>query len=155
MNTQFGVNVSSIEPWFYKTDMLNFDNIRKQIERSWAETPILVRASYGLKAFEYILKVTKYVLGSRFNVEQNVDDVVNAMIEATVAAQPEPVYQVMSWPRRMILKVHYDYLPFEVRSLLVRGTCNLAAVLSDECCELVDGDDNLNHIVIDDLKPTK
>jgi len=83
----------------------------------WAETEALVRKDYGEERFQTFLKY--------FEVNDhtgNPDEVVDAMLDAICAAEPQLTYRVCGWKYSLIWFLN-DYLPtslFDTMSKILR-----------------------------------
>lgn len=79
----FGVKVSIIEPDFFRTQILNPENLRGSLERIWAAVPAEVKQSYGQSYFEsyvkYIHRMTQLTTPKLYLVTDSMEHALTAV----------------------------------------------------------------------------
>lgn len=79
----FNVKVVTIEPWFYKTPLVNEKPIRDHLMKSFDQLDIDIKKDYGQKMLENHIKIMELTLG-KFNMNENISEVIDALVEALV-----------------------------------------------------------------------
>jgi len=116
----FNVKVLSIEPWFYKTPLLNLDMFCRDIKSQWAYASTEVREAYGADMETKAIAVAYHLCASKANVEPDLQHVVDALVDAVTSIEPNPYNQVMSHLRKVVIKLVIDFLPYEMRLKLMQ-----------------------------------
>lgn len=79
----FGVKVSIIEPDFFRTQILNPENLRRSLEHIWNAVPVEVKQSYGQKYFEtyckYMHKMTQLTTPKLYLVTDSMEHALTAV----------------------------------------------------------------------------
>ncbi|CAG2164274.1 unnamed protein product, partial [Oppiella nova] len=78
LSRQWGVQVSTIEPAFYRTPLLADNNYKRVMDREWERTDTAVKEVYGQSYFESMGKMAQsidYFVGNR------IDDVVDNIVD--------------------------------------------------------------------------
>ena len=86
----FGIKVIAIEPCLYKTAIVQYDTLMKNLDNVWKETPKGVQSVYGNNFRNNYNKNLKKVLKLE---RKQISEVVNAMIDAVVLKQPNNTYK--------------------------------------------------------------
>ena len=113
------MKVVSIEPWFYKTPLLNVDMFSRDIKSQWAYASTEVREAFGADMETKAIAVAHHLCASKLNVEPDLQHVVDAVVDAVTSIEPNPYNQVMSHLRRAVIKLVIDFLPYELRLKLM------------------------------------
>ncbi|KAJ1160100.1 hypothetical protein NDU88_000602 [Pleurodeles waltl] len=83
----FGVKVSIIEPDFFRTQILNTENLRRSLERIWDAVPEEVKHSYGQSYFEeyckYLHKMTQLTTPKLYLVTDSMEHALTAVLPRT------------------------------------------------------------------------
>jgi len=103
----WGVKVSTIEPTFYKTQIVDIELRRAEAKKVWSETDLAVQKDYGQEYFDNSLNVIGQDEGG------NPEEVVDAMMDAVTAVNPEIAYRVCSL-KFAIIWFLVDYLPYSI-----------------------------------------
>ncbi|CAH1794216.1 unnamed protein product [Owenia fusiformis] len=101
----FGIHVASIEPILYKTQIINWENMKQNIMREWDQLPGETRATYG-EAFlqSHVNKVKEIILEGR----ENIQEVTDTMLHAVTSTNPQIKYsapQVQSYFEEMLIRL--------------------------------------------------
>ncbi|KAJ6649749.1 Estradiol 17-beta-dehydrogenase 2 [Pseudolycoriella hygida] len=110
----FGVTVCDINPWFFKTPLLNPRNIIRSAVKRFQESSDEVKNAYGRDAVRKIVKGTVNLVSDPNIVIQHPEQVVDTLIDAVTSAEPDAVYRVISPGLRPIFWVLNDFLPWEL-----------------------------------------
>ena len=90
---KWAVNVSTIEPAFYRTPLLADNNYKRVMDREWQQTDSTVRQLYGQKYFDSMDKMAKSI---DYFVGDNIDEVVDNIVIAISCESPERRYLTIS-----------------------------------------------------------
>ncbi|KAI1305982.1 Retinol dehydrogenase 7 [Halotydeus destructor] len=116
---KFGVDVVSIEPWFYPTAIMDTDRNKRNMRNAFHAASDEVKEAYGgNEALELGSKFLDVVSKSPWNMEENVQDVIDALTEAVISSEPDPTYRVMSFKRKF-LNFFAAEIPYEFRLWLM------------------------------------
>ncbi|XP_037031979.1 D-beta-hydroxybutyrate dehydrogenase, mitochondrial-like [Bradysia coprophila] len=110
----FGVTAIDVNPWFYKTPLLNPKNIIKAAFKRFEESSEEVRNAYGREALVKVAKGTVNLVSDPKIVIQFPEQVVDTLVDAITSAEPDAVYRVISPVLREIFWVLNDFLPWEL-----------------------------------------
>ena len=110
----FNIKISEINPWFYKTPMLNLKFIQSHMERKWQEADQEVRNAYGEQLYEEICNGSLMLVSDVRNVHQNPEDVVYAMMDAITSYEPDHVYRLIQVRHGIVFWIINDFLPNEI-----------------------------------------
>lgn len=106
---KFGVKVISIEPWFYSTNMMQVDFIRKNAESAWENTPEGIKQDYGETYFQKTVRM----LESASSVTcPKIDKVTKSVILALTTYDPDPRYIVAPFVLVPFIRI-CEYIPTE------------------------------------------
>lgn len=112
---RFGVTSIDIEPWFFKTPMLNTKAILDNMTRRWRSATDEVRASYGGESyFKKMVHAAAFTVSHPKNVIQTPQDVVNALVDAVSSPEPDSVYRVISPGFGIVFWIVNDFLPWDL-----------------------------------------
>ncbi|XP_051865648.1 retinol dehydrogenase 5 [Pristis pectinata] len=103
----FGVQVSIIEPGFFKTAVTNLESIENDLQRLWDRLSPEVRESYGQKYFEKYLKVQRFCLNTL--CDSDLSKVTNCMEHALTAQHPRTRYTA-GWDAKLFW-IPLSYMP--------------------------------------------
>ncbi|XP_069689220.1 estradiol 17-beta-dehydrogenase 2-like isoform X1 [Periplaneta americana] len=88
---KWSISVHTIEPWFYRTDMMNDDKIDLIIQKNWDNTAKKVQEEYGEGYVDKIKEIERSAdLISR--PRSAINEVVDALTHATVGRNPKLRY---------------------------------------------------------------
>jgi len=104
----WGVKVSTIEPAIYKTPMADVNTLYDMAKKTWEETPESIRNDYGQEYFDDTLRFLDGKDG-----RDNPEEVVDAMVSAVTAVEPQIQYKVCG-VNYAIIWILSDYLPFSI-----------------------------------------
>jgi len=120
----FGVTAIDVNPWFYKTPMLDARKIITAAKKRFNESSEDVKKAYGPEALEKIAKGTVTLVSDPKIVIQRPEDVIETLVDAITSAEPDAVYRVITPGLRVFFWITNDFLPWEliiyVRRLLNR-----------------------------------
>lgn len=111
---RFGVKVIGVEPWFYKTPIADANRLCALLESHWKASGEEVRRAYGEDYFKMMAGLTRAALTSPLIVDENLDDVVDAIETGVNSIEPDPVYRCMSTARKALFWIIHDFLPTDV-----------------------------------------
>lgn len=110
----FGVTAIDVNPWFYKTPLLNPPNIIKAALKRFDESSEDVKNAYGRQSVERLVKGTARLVSDTKLVIQHPEHVVETLVDAIISAEPDAVYRVITPGLRVFLWVTNDFLPWEL-----------------------------------------
>ena len=111
----FGVKVIEINPWFYKTPMLNAEGILRYLRNAWDSADDEVRSAYGGEPyFDQVSKSCAFTVTDKRNVCQDPSEVVNAMIDAVTSFEPDTVYRLIPTGFGIVFWIINDFLPWDI-----------------------------------------
>ncbi|XP_078515081.1 retinol dehydrogenase 7-like isoform X2 [Lissotriton helveticus] len=100
----FGVKVSIIEPDFFRTNILNPENLRRSLEHVWNAVPVEVKQSYGLSYFE---SYCKYMHKMTQLTTPKLHLVTDSMEHALTAVHPRTRYSAGWYAKLYYLPLSY------------------------------------------------
>lgn len=104
---KWSIDVISIEPHLFKTNLCNDEAQKKELVKAWEQTPEQIRKAYGECYLDGYQKFLDKVLGS---ARPQIDRVVDTMMMAVTEKFVGPTYTVMGDVERIRVTL-YDYLP--------------------------------------------
>lgn len=110
----FGVTAIDVNPWFFKTPMLNPRNIIEAAFKRYEESSDEIKSTYGRAALEKVAKGIVTLVSDPNIVIQHPERVVETLIDAITSAEPDAVYRVISPGLRAFFWVINDFLPWEL-----------------------------------------
>ncbi|XP_062893824.1 retinol dehydrogenase 5 [Mobula hypostoma] len=111
----FGVQVSIIEPGFFRTAVTNLETIESDLQRLWGRLSDEVRESYGQKYFENYLKVQKFSM--KILCDSDLSKVTDCMEHALTAQYPRTRYAA-GWDAKLVW-IPLSYMPTVVCDFLL------------------------------------
>lgn len=111
---KWSIDVITIEPHLFKTNLTNDEVQKKCLEEAWKVTPESVKSDYGEAYLQGYQKFLNAVLDS---ARPQVDSVVDTMVIAVTHAFVSPSYRVMGHLERIRVAA-YDYLPIRLLDLI-------------------------------------
>jgi NAD(P)-dependent dehydrogenase (short-subunit alcohol dehydrogenase family) len=112
---RFGVMSIDVEPWFFKTPMLNTKCILENMRQKWLSSSPEVRQSYGGDAyFERMIHAAAFTVSHPKNVIQTPEDVVNSLVDAVTSPEPDAVYRVITRGFGLVFWIVNDFLPWDI-----------------------------------------
>lgn len=117
---QYGVIPISIEPWFYRTPLLNATTVTSSLREKWEIAAPEVRSDYGDEYFEAMIEGSLFTVNSPHWVIDSPEDVTRAVEEAVSSMLPEPVYRVITPGFGLIFWILHDLLPYDLSFILRR-----------------------------------
>jgi len=97
--------------------MADLETLKNGVMKSWSESPEDVKEEYGPEYFDAFLK--HMIDYSHKKARNNPEEVVDAMLDAITAVEPEIRYKVCGVDYH-ILWLLSDYLPFSVADFLYK-----------------------------------
>ena len=88
------IKVITMEPSFYRTEIVNYEMIDRKRREIFNETPEDIREAYGENHLEYLKSVTKQI---ERMTKDRIDDVVDSIIAGIVLEHPKPYYRCCSY----------------------------------------------------------
>ncbi|OTF78840.1 D-beta-hydroxybutyrate dehydrogenase, mitochondrial-like protein, partial [Euroglyphus maynei] len=85
-----GINVVTIEPAFFRTQIVNFEQIDKQRMKIFDETPVDIRQSYGKNYMKCLNDSNRLIMNI---THDNIDHVIDSMINGIVRKYPKIYYR--------------------------------------------------------------
>ncbi|XP_037039810.1 retinol dehydrogenase 7-like [Bradysia coprophila] len=110
----FGVTSIDVNPWFFKTPILNPQNIITSAFKRYNESTEDVRTTYGPEWLRRVAKGVVTLVTDPNIVIQHPEQVVDTLVDAITSAEPDAVYRVISPGIRGIFWVISDFLPWEL-----------------------------------------
>lgn len=110
----FGVTAIDVNPWFFKTPILNPRNIIQATVKRFEESSDEIRHSYGQEALTKVAKGIVTLVTDPNIVIQHPEQVVETLVDAISSAEPDAVYRVISPGLRAFFWVINDFLPWEL-----------------------------------------
>lgn len=110
----FGVTSIDVNPWFYKTPILNPQNIIASAVKRFNESTEEVRNTYGRAWLEKLIKGVAALVSDPQIVIQHPEQVVDTLVDAITSAEPDAVYRVITPGIRVIFWLVNDFLPWEL-----------------------------------------
>jgi len=113
--SRFGVTIVDIQPWFFKTPMLNTQAILDDMTRKWRSASNEVRSSYGGESYlEKMLHAAAFTVSHPKNVIQKPQQVVDALVEGVTSPEPDLVIRVISPGFGFVFWVVNYLLPWDI-----------------------------------------
>ena len=109
----FGVTAIDVNPWFYKTPMLDAGGIIKASFRRFSESTEEVKQVYR-PHLEKVARGASALVEDPRLVIQHPEHVVETLVDATTSAEPDAVYRVISPGLRVLFWITNDFLPWEL-----------------------------------------
>ncbi|XP_063352869.1 retinol dehydrogenase 1 [Pelmatolapia mariae] len=111
----FGINVSIIEPGFFKTNVTRIDLIDADLRRLWSRLPQDVKDSYGATYFDEYVKAQTFSMG--LLCSPDISKVTRCMEHALTARFPRTRYAA-GWDAKLFW-IPLSYLPSFVADFIV------------------------------------
>ncbi|XP_043931508.1 retinol dehydrogenase 7-like, partial [Protopterus annectens] len=112
----FGVNVSIVEPGFFKTGVTNIEIIEKDLKRLWDKLPPSVKDDYGPKYLDKYMKVQR--LSMNTFCDSDISKVTKCMEHALMARFPRTRYSA-GWDAKFFW-IPLSYAPAFVADVMLR-----------------------------------
>ncbi|XP_069689240.1 short-chain dehydrogenase/reductase family 9C member 7-like [Periplaneta americana] len=88
---KWSISVHTVEPWGYRTDLLDGAVIESNIKGNWGKTPNSVREEYGVGYLDKVKRtVSLLLLTSRPKSAMN--EVIDCLVDATIGREPKVRY---------------------------------------------------------------
>lgn len=110
----FGITSIDVNPWFFKTPILNPGNIIKLAVKRFEESSEDVKRAYGRESLKKVARGVVNLVSDPHIVMQNPELVVDTLVDAIMSAEPDMVYRVISPGLRQFIWVINDFLPWEL-----------------------------------------
>lgn len=112
---QFGVKGIDVQPWFFKTPMLNPRLIVDEMKRRWSDATDEVRSAYGGEPYlTQRCQGAVYLVTNPKNVIQTPEDVVDTLVDAVISPEPDTVYRVITPGFGIGFWIINDALPWDL-----------------------------------------
>ncbi|XP_005755596.1 retinol dehydrogenase 7-like, partial [Pundamilia nyererei] len=111
----FGINVSIIEPGFFKTNVTRIDLIDANLRRLWSRLPQDVKDSYGATYFDEYVKAQTFSMG--LLCSPDISKVTRCMEHALTARFPRTRYAA-GWDAKLFW-IPLSYLPSFIADFIV------------------------------------
>ncbi|XP_053209294.1 estradiol 17-beta-dehydrogenase 2-like [Panonychus citri] len=111
---KWSIDVITIEPHLFKTNLTNDQVQKKWLDEAWKVTPDSVKLDYGQDYLEGYQKFLNIILDS---ARPQVEAVVDTMVIAVTHSFVSPAYRVMGHLERIRVAL-YDYLPVRLLDLI-------------------------------------
>jgi len=108
----FGCKVISVEPWFYKTPMVDNHRIIKGIKRHFDGSTDEVKESYA-NSIDQSLRFSSLICSPPF-ASPKTDDVIDALVDAIRSIEPQPKMVVATTTMRPIVWFFFEFLPRDI-----------------------------------------
>lgn len=107
----FGIKTIDIEPWFYRTPLLNWEIISKLINDSWFGTSNSVKDDYRREKYgNHLTHSLLFMYADPRNVIRDTSHIVEAM----TSPEPETVYRCITSGFGLFFSIINDFLPWDV-----------------------------------------
>jgi len=110
----FGVTVCDINPWFFKTQILNPKGLIPARIKRFEESTDEIKNFYGREYLKKNVKDAVSLVSDKYFVNQHPERVIDAIVDAVTSAEPDAVYRIISPAFRPMFWVINDYLPWEL-----------------------------------------
>lgn len=110
----FGVLAIDVNPWFYKTPLLNPSSVTNGLVRRFNESNHEVRESYGESELKRLVSLTVFSTSHPDHVNQHPEHVVDALVDAVTSAEPDAVYRVITPGLGSAFWIINDFLPWDL-----------------------------------------
>ena len=115
---RFGVKVINVQPWFYRTSLLNANQMTKFAEKQWDNASDAIKHDYG----NGFIDVVRFSFSWLFNctplVDRNLNDVIDELENAITSYEPDNIIEVASVYNRWFVKQLINFYPYELTTLL-------------------------------------
>lgn len=105
---KWGIEVITVEPHLFKTNLVNSENQHRALDDAWTESSEEVRCAYGMQYLDGYKSFLDRMLGS---AREGVNQVVGTMFVATVDAFPAQSYRVVQNDWERVRVSLYDFVP--------------------------------------------
>jgi NAD(P)-dependent dehydrogenase (short-subunit alcohol dehydrogenase family) len=116
---KWDIDVITVEPHLFKTNLCNDEAQKRALERAWNETPEDIRDDYGSCYFQGYHRMLDKVLGS---ARPRINDVVDTMYLAVTEQFVGPTYRVLGDLERIRVWV-YQFIPDRVLDMMSHLAC--------------------------------
>lgn len=103
-----------VEPFFYKTEIVNLNHMEKNITNAWNVADEEVKSAYGTEGRDELISFAQFVASQRSFVGQRAEDVSDTVCEALLTPEPRPFYECMAWSHWLGRKLRIDFLPWDI-----------------------------------------
>lgn len=110
----FGVLAIDVNPWFYKTPLLNPSTIVNGMVKRFNESTQEVKSAYGDSELERMVNLTVFSTSHPKHVIQYPEHVVDALVDAVSSAEPDAVYRVITPTLGIGFWIINDFLPWDL-----------------------------------------
>jgi len=129
---KWGIDVITIEPHLFKTNLVNSNIHHGALDRAWTESSDDVKHSYGT---DYLEGYKQFLDKMLFSARANVHDVVNTMFIAVTDQLPSSTYRVLQHDLERVRLAIYEFLPERLLDwmayIAMRFSIGLPAAYSD------------------------
>jgi NAD(P)-dependent dehydrogenase (short-subunit alcohol dehydrogenase family) len=115
---KFNVKVIDIEPWYYSTNICNFERYAQNALSKWHELSEEQRVAYDSNTLHCVTEACRFILTNPLNVSPNLYEVIDAIESGVTSCDPEPVYRVMRLDLKLIFWFYIDFLPRDLSYFL-------------------------------------
>lgn len=112
---KWGIEVITIEPHLFKTNLVNSENQHRTLDDAWSESSKELQTAYGQSYLDGYKSFLDKMLGS---ARDGVSLVVNSMFVATTDAFPAQSYRVVQNDYERVRVCLYDFVPEPVLDLI-------------------------------------
>jgi len=120
------VNVVSVEPWFYKTNLMSPRPLLSVVDSQWSKASDKLRKLHGGENYiRMVRNGTKFFFTSSYSIDPDLNEVVDTLVEAVTSREPNSVYRVSRWEKVIPLKAMIEWAPIEWRDVIGSRAYNL------------------------------
>lgn len=117
---KFNIKVIEIEPMFYRTPLIQVEQVKRCLDQMWYQTPSDVRAEYSHEYFEAMKSKCICVLEGGVIINKHPEQVSNAIYDALTSVSPSTTYRCANCFNRLIYWIILNLLPVEIVNLIMK-----------------------------------
>lgn len=117
---KFNIKVVEIEPMFYRTPLIQVDQVKKCLDQMWMQTTSDVRAEYSDEYFNCMKTKCVSVLEGGVIINKHPEQVAQAIEDALISISPQITYRCANCFNRLIYWIILTLLPVEFVDLIMK-----------------------------------
>ena len=117
---KFKIKVVEIEPMFYRTPLIQVEQVKRCLDQMWFQTPSDVRAEYGDEYFNSTKSKCISVLEGGVIINKHPEQVAEAVEGALTSTSPQATYRCANSFNRLIYWIILTLLPLEFVDLIMK-----------------------------------
>lgn len=139
---QLGVTAISVEPWFYRTGLISMEVTTSLLRKQWLTASDATKGRHGSDFMRLAMKTAKMFFTHPYAVDPDVNEVVDALVDAVTSIEPQMVYRVSRLEKIVPLKLLLEFTPFEFNEWVSDTIIALCAKYGED----IQLDDNYNFV---------